>query len=398
MQYDFSDSRNLYHPPTSYPEPPKDMWYEVPQGKPKPEAPPKPIFPWEREGNRPPPTRKFAEDQLPEPPKPKEKQKPGALQLPPAIAVGDDTFTPFSPQANAWDSNPSIERYVRAVLESHNPNRTIAAPQPQEILSPTSRRESLILTDFPTADDRPSLPVTPAPIQRPTFWGEERDEAGELLAAEGVPDQAEWVCPQCGFSSDTPAAFIHARSASSALEHRHAQSQAIGEQLVSPTTAPAPPAAAATEPGVPSAAVPARLPSPRRPPPARNAWDAWDDIPLPAHLRPRPKMRHSSSDFSSASTAVGHSMTATTGPDDLLGSNVPSPVAELRSAEVENVEGQVAVDEAAVITPSDDGVEAALTDPALVDSGEVTPTAPATPCKQILAPPAWLTGPVKQQG
>lgn len=49
------------------------------------------------------------------------------------------------------------------------------------------------LTDFPTELERPSLPVTPAPIRRPSFWGEERDEQGELPAAEGVPSQEDWV-------------------------------------------------------------------------------------------------------------------------------------------------------------------------------------------------------------
>jgi len=61
-----------------------------------------------------------------------------------------------------------------------------AAPAPQE------RRPSMRLTDFPTEIERPSLPVTPAPVRRPSFWGEERDEAGELPAAEGVPKQEHW--------------------------------------------------------------------------------------------------------------------------------------------------------------------------------------------------------------
>jgi hypothetical protein len=49
------------------------------------------------------------------------------------------------------------------------------------------------LTDFPTEVERPSLPVTPAPIRRPSFWGSERDEEGNLPTAEGVPKQDDWV-------------------------------------------------------------------------------------------------------------------------------------------------------------------------------------------------------------
>ena len=48
------------------------------------------------------------------------------------------------------------------------------------------------LTDFPTEIERPSLPVTPAPVRRPSFWGSERDAAGDLPGAEGVPDQSAW--------------------------------------------------------------------------------------------------------------------------------------------------------------------------------------------------------------
>lgn len=199
MQYDFNESRSLFQPPTSYPEPPKDMYYEVPEAKPKTEDMPAPIFPWEKEHDRPKPSRKFAEDMPPEEPK---QKRPAGISIPPVITVADDIFTPFTPQANAWDANPQIERYVRAVMESQNRQKSKASPKTptMDLMSPTGENtvagrrgsQSLILTDFPTADDRPSLPVTPAPIRRPSFWGEERDESGELPAAEGVPDQAEW--------------------------------------------------------------------------------------------------------------------------------------------------------------------------------------------------------------
>jgi len=70
---------------------------------------------------------------------------------------------------------------------------------------PGKRRSSRV-TDFPSEDDRPSLPVTPAPIHRRGFWGrgdsnsqptdDEEDEVERegryLPAAEGVPLQSEW--------------------------------------------------------------------------------------------------------------------------------------------------------------------------------------------------------------
>ena len=32
-------------------------------------------------------------------------------------------------------------------------------------------------------------------MRRPTFWGKERDNQGDLPSADGVPDQADWVSP-----------------------------------------------------------------------------------------------------------------------------------------------------------------------------------------------------------
>ena len=227
-EYTFSDSKELFHAPTQYPEPPKDMFYQIPGEKPKPQEPPKPIFPWEREGHRPRPTRVFAEDVSlpPVPPTPQPTSTISAEEELKSITSGitatylsdDLTLQPFHPQPNAWDNVNSIERYVRAVLDAQTRrgSKQLSQQQPEEILSPSGRRESLILTDFPTADDRPSLPVTPAPIRRPTFWGDERDEAGELPPAEGVPEQVDWVCPQCGFSASSPIAFYRERRKSSA--------------------------------------------------------------------------------------------------------------------------------------------------------------------------------------
>ncbi|KAF2845909.1 glycosyltransferase family 8 protein [Plenodomus tracheiphilus IPT5] len=229
--YTFSDNRALFRAPQAYPEPPRDMWYKVPENKPKPAEKPKPIFPWEQEPERPRATRVFAEDSPPE-------QTP-VINLPThafstvhyddidggasADSRGANSTSSISPlksadqqwqafqssNVNAWDSVPGIENYVRAIVDPKSrrgkaetmQQTTSAEDIGSPLLERRNRRESLILTDFPSAVERPSLPVTPAPLRRPSFWGDERNEQGELPSATGVPEQQEWVCPQCGFSS-----------------------------------------------------------------------------------------------------------------------------------------------------------------------------------------------------
>lgn len=231
--YEFNTNPEPFRPPPVYPEPPKDMWYSVPE-KPKTEQKLQPIFPWEeREQQK--PTRRFIEDVPlpPPPPAPAAKPEPDPYMdelevtsddkeepMTPTIRVHDaDPWAAFAQNKNAWDDVNGIENYVRA-LTAFQKNRGQVqvvqqnVPSQQHILSPSNepdpeeliekvreRRESLILTDFPTAVERPSLPVTPAPRRRPTFWGEERDTSGELPPAQGVPDQADWVCKRCALSS-----------------------------------------------------------------------------------------------------------------------------------------------------------------------------------------------------
>jgi hypothetical protein len=300
------------------------MWYEVPSDKPEPDAKPKAIFPWEQHQDVRKPTRVFAEDS---PPPPLPIIAGPEVTTHPPIAPVEET-TPFAPQLNAWDNVASIDRYVRAVMEVQG--RTKASKLPEEIMSPSGRRESLILTDFPTFDDRPSLPVTPAPIRRPTFWGDERDGVGDLPGAEGVPDQAEWVCPSCGFLATTPVAFYRARQ--------------------------------------PSSLVPAS--SPPSVEPSRSS--SHDHGTLPPHLRPH---HHSSSDasaLSTTSTLIATSATATAGPKDTSAtkSSIPAALLELREEE------EVA-----------EPMEEAILDPLPAIAG---PSPPPSPPKPLL-PPAWLT-------
>ncbi|KAL0256959.1 glycogenin glucosyltransferase [Diplodia seriata] len=136
--YTFSEDHQLFKAPAAYPEPPKNMWYEVPETKPAPRVVPKAIFPWEQERERPKPTRVFAEDLSPPQPEPQPtadataSSAEGVPTAPPS--EGDDgtskssppSATPKTPEdpwqsfghtsANAWDSVPGIEKYVRAVM------------------------------------------------------------------------------------------------------------------------------------------------------------------------------------------------------------------------------------------------------------------------------------------
>lgn len=102
---------------------------------------------------------------------------------------------------NAWDEVPQINRYVEG-FKRHRRGKSADIASPLGVVTPVPGRRSrgFKLTDFPSAAERPSLPVTPLPISRPSFWGGDKveshgSEAQETLpAAEGVPAQSEWVC------------------------------------------------------------------------------------------------------------------------------------------------------------------------------------------------------------
>lgn len=238
-----SKDHTLFVPPERYPSPPKNMGYERPAPV---TAKPKPIFPWE--DHRPQPTRVFPDDSP-------ARQRPnlrnmsvstgktwdsttatsGASTESSIVTVtgGSEPVTPTTPtiritssdpwiaftRSNAWDEVPEIERYMDSMQQKHRRTRSVKSPGVIGLPSPGegvdeatwTQRGSLKLTDFPTKDERPSLPVTPAPIRRPKFWGggsdggpgsigydgddENHDNNPSLLpAAEGVPEQTHWVC------------------------------------------------------------------------------------------------------------------------------------------------------------------------------------------------------------
>lgn len=235
--YEMSQDTAPFVPPQRYPSPPKNMWYEVPKERPAPpEQQPRPIFPWETQ--RPQPSRMFIDtgsqaladvELYSEPfgerttaPDSRAPTEPSTIESAPTETTIEpmtpttptirvtpsDPWTSF-PRNNAWDDVPEIGRYVEG-LQKHRrvrsqgtlggSKRGRGAGWPGSGAG-DNRSYGFRLTDFPSEVERPSLPVTPAPIHRPTFWGDDDAERGghdesqpRLPAAEGVPAQEEWVC------------------------------------------------------------------------------------------------------------------------------------------------------------------------------------------------------------
>ncbi|KAJ4389320.1 glycogenin glucosyltransferase [Gnomoniopsis smithogilvyi] len=228
IHYEMSSDVAPFVPPQRYPSPPRNMWYEVPKEKPAPptEKPP-PIFPWESQ--QPKPTRVFADEVHPSEPEPAPSMTEASTvatsdtsgrdepPTPTIKIVPSDPWASFT-RINAWDDDPAIEKYIDAmplfrrhrsqgsiaekdVLDAAAGDDSAARSQKDTSAGAEWRRRGSKLTDFPTAVDRPSLPVTPAPIRRPKFWGagdpgpgDEDEDDDALPAADGVPKQSDWVC------------------------------------------------------------------------------------------------------------------------------------------------------------------------------------------------------------
>ncbi|KAG5926272.1 hypothetical protein E4U42_003473 [Claviceps africana] len=231
--YEMSRDPSPFVPPMRYPSPPKNMWYKVPEQTRTTADNTRQIFPWE--AKQPTPSRSFPDPVTPEPnlissaaeasasleglaqrsPHTGASSTPGlpitssgarALQekiSETASATTGDPWDSFS-RANAWDNVPEIGQYVENFQKSRHVNSRNSVSTPvfvasSSVTAGTLRMpRALRVTDFPTEVERPSLPVTPAPIRRPSFWGEDkiysdaRDEARSLPAAEGVPSQSDW--------------------------------------------------------------------------------------------------------------------------------------------------------------------------------------------------------------
>ncbi|KHO00923.1 glycogenin [Metarhizium album ARSEF 1941] len=233
--YEMSRDTKPFIPPVRYPSPPKNMWYEVPKEPPSPSIKmPRQIFPWE--ARQPVPSRTFtaaavyepigalqsgesgdhhqepvppdAPATVPEQPAAESSESDVTARLAPAHETSPGSSAPTDPwssysRVNAWDDVPGISRYVDG-LQRHrrtggpSSGTTATSTVPKASGEALRIPKALKLTDFPTELERPSLPVTPAPIRRTSLRGgpdeplNSAEEAQLLPMAEGVPSQSEW--------------------------------------------------------------------------------------------------------------------------------------------------------------------------------------------------------------
>ncbi|KAH8422706.1 glycogenin [Aspergillus melleus] len=211
--YTMSEDNQLFQPPVSYPEAPKNMYYDVPETKPEPEKLTQ-IFPWE--SHMPKPTRVFVDDDQSTLSLPSHSSTRISTEFSKEDSMSRSlesafTWTYSEPpeswenytRSNAWDDVPEIQRYIQSIQKPRKARVQVISgtsssghgSSGQTIPEPGSDTR---LTHFPSEIERPSLPVTPMPIRRRSshiFSTSEEEEftTGQLPVAEGVPSQEDWV-------------------------------------------------------------------------------------------------------------------------------------------------------------------------------------------------------------
>ncbi|EFQ98030.1 glycogenin-2 [Nannizzia gypsea CBS 118893] len=194
--YTMSKDTELFQPPKSYPDAPKNMYYQVPTTAPAARRQTS-AFPWEQKA--PAPTRVFiGEDselgQMPELAIPSARQ--GVPSTNGSPASGFESYS----RNNAWDDVPEIEKYMRSLQKPRRAGVSVITGSTHARKSSTglkspARKSSLRQTHYPPEHDVPSPAVTPALVMRRPSTSSTADdnwENEELPAAEGVPSQAEW--------------------------------------------------------------------------------------------------------------------------------------------------------------------------------------------------------------
>ncbi|KKA19226.1 Glycogenin [Rasamsonia emersonii CBS 393.64] len=221
--YNMSEDTKLFRPPSSYPEAPKNMYYEVPSVKREPQKLAQ-IFPWEARAVK--PTRVFADEDVTvtvtvtepgsvsslgsttddtsctQPSTASSSVSSVQSQVPPP----GDIWKSYSAQSNAWDDIPEIRVYIEAVKEQWLRRGGRSNGDGRRAISDSGGEESesgcCKTTTTTNEANRSSLPGTPAPVRKiseattTTGTGTATTRKSLSAAEEGVPNQeseSDWV-------------------------------------------------------------------------------------------------------------------------------------------------------------------------------------------------------------
>lgn len=159
--------------------PAEHVRHQIPAEIPEPDMEPemKPIFPWEKKPRR--TSRVFAEEipVLDE----DDEENEHVLDFHDTNRDAED-WRDYT-RENQWDSVPGIQEYVSGLglrtgkFQSAEPSPRVAGKYGSKVV----------------IDERPPLPITPAPIRRTgPHWLSA--EEGKFPSAAGIPSQEDWVC------------------------------------------------------------------------------------------------------------------------------------------------------------------------------------------------------------
>lgn len=140
----------------------------------------KPIFPWEKKPRQ---TSRVFADELPAL-EDEDYEDSHATEDVDNTAQDTEEWKDYT-RENQWDSVPGIQEYVSGLKG----NRTHSFQSAE----PSSRIVGKYNSKVAVVDERPPLPVTPAPIRRTgPHWLSA--EEGKFPSAAGIPSQEDWVC------------------------------------------------------------------------------------------------------------------------------------------------------------------------------------------------------------
>lgn len=164
--------------------------HQIPEPTKEPEM--KAIFPWEKKPRR---TSRVFADEVPVLEEDDEEHE-DVLDFH-DTAQDTEEWKDYT-RENQWNSVPGIREYVSGLKSHRTSNFQSAEPSPRVAGNYGSKA---------VVDERPPLPITPAPIRRTgPHWLSA--EEGKFPSAAGIPSQEDWVCSVNSWADTQTASFF----------------------------------------------------------------------------------------------------------------------------------------------------------------------------------------------